>query len=85
MVVKIGTLCVYCILYGDSHGGGAKVLPFENDSEEFFNHIEMEHDIPVRRIDETKEEASARVKAKNPRMGSPNCQCPACKHARGEI
>lgn len=50
---------------------------FEND-EDYFNHLEMEHDLVIRREGETDKQAKARVKAKNPRMGTENCQCPAC-------
>ena len=54
---------------------------FETE-EEYFNHLEMEHDLVVRRPGETEEEAMERVKAKNPRTGTENCQCPACKQKR---
>jgi hypothetical protein len=56
---------------------------FETD-EELIEHIEMEHDIPVRREGETEEETMRRFKAKNPRGGGPDCQCPACLHQRGD-
>jgi hypothetical protein len=56
---------------------------FETD-EELFDHIEMEHDIPVRREGETAEEAMKRFKAKNTRAGGPDCQCPACLRQRGD-
>lgn len=62
------TLCPYCF----------KILPFENDSGEWLNHLEMEHDLVVRRKGETKEEATERVKKKNLRMGTEDCQCPRC-------
>jgi len=46
--------------------------------EDWFNHLETIHDLVVRREGETYEEAIARVKAKNPRIGTENCQCPRC-------
>jgi len=46
--------------------------------EDWYNHLEMDHDLVIRRKDETEEQAITRVKAKNPRMGTPNCQCPRC-------
>lgn len=52
--------------------------------EELYNHIEMEHDMPVIREGETREEALARFKAKNPRSGGPDCRCPGCMAKRGD-
>ena len=46
--------------------------------DELHEHIEMEHDIALRREGETDQEAQARVLAKNPRMGGPDCRCPDC-------
>ena len=66
------TLCSLCF----------RILPYGNDSEEWFNHLEMEHDLVVRREGETEEEARKRVKAKNPRLGTENCQCPTCVRNR---
>lgn len=54
---------------------------FETD-EELAEHIEMEHDIAVRRPEETGKEAREGAKAKNPRIGTDNCRCPACKEKR---
>lgn len=76
----MGIACKYCI--------ATKGLRLDSDhlfetEEELFNHIEMEHDMPVVREGETEEEALARFKAKNPRAGGPDCQCPACLHKRG--
>lgn len=55
---------------------------FETD-EELFDHFEMVHDLPVRREGETNEQALERVRAKNPHLGGPDCQCPDCLHKRG--
>jgi len=60
---------------------------FENE-EEYFNHLEMVHDLVVRRKGETEEDAIKRVREKQKkefgfvRIGSENCQCPACKAKR---
>lgn len=54
---------------------------FETD-EEYFNHVEMVHDLVITRQGETKKEARERVKAKNPRLGTEDCQCPACRQKR---
>lgn len=77
----MGIACKYCI--------ATKGLRLDRDrlfetEEEFFDHIEMEHDLPVRREGETVEECMKRFKAKNPRASGPDCQCPACLHKRGD-
>lgn len=48
-------------------------------------HIESEHDIPVRRKGETDEQALSRFKAKNNRAGTSECQCPVCLSERNEF
>lgn len=72
--------CTYCIA---SKGLTLKSDHLFETDEEFFDHIEMVHDLPVRREGETNGQAMARVKAKNPRLGGPDCQCPNCLHKRG--
>jgi len=72
--------CKYCTM--------TKGLTMDSDhifktDEELFNHIEMEHDIPVRREGETEEACMVRFKAKNPRAGGPDCQCPDCLVKKG--
>lgn len=54
---------------------------FENQ-EDFFNHLEVVHDLVVSRVGESDEQARERVKTKNPRLGTKNCQCPGCKQGR---
>ena len=46
-------------------------------------HIELDHDVPVERAGETAEQALARVKTLNPRIGGPECRCPECAWAVG--
>lgn len=69
--------CRYCLLPG-AKGIGPRIGGIFEIDEEFFNHMEDEHDLVIRRHGETEEEAKVRVKAKNPRMGTENCRCPAC-------
>lgn len=75
--------CKYCILTKGLRGSeikeGKKCFGTE---EELFNHIEMEHDLVINRGKETEKEAFERVKKKNPRIGTENCQCPACQNKR---
>jgi hypothetical protein len=71
--------CKYCI--------ATKGLTLQSDhlfdtEDELIDHIEMEHDMPVEREGETEEQTMARFKAKNPRAGGPDCQCPACLRNR---
>lgn len=73
----MGKGCPYCLLPGGKGIGPSIGGIFETD-EEFIEHLEMEHDLVVRRPGETAKEAWARVKAKNPRIGTENCQCPSC-------
>jgi len=68
--------CKYCLLPGGAGVSMAKGV-FKSD-DELFDHIEEEHDLIIRRKDETAEEAKARVEAKNPRIGGPDCRCPDC-------
>lgn len=77
----MGIACRYCIA---TKGLTMKSGHLFQTEEELIEHIEMEHDIPVAREGETEEETMARFKAKNPRAGGPNCQCPACLHKRGD-
>jgi hypothetical protein len=77
----MGIACKYCI--------AIKGLRLDRDrlfetEDELIEHIEMEHDMPVAREGETEEQTMRRFKAKNPRAGGPDCQCPACLHRRGD-
>lgn len=69
--------CKYCAIER-----GITVKDCFETEEEYFNHLEMIHDLIIRREGETAEEAEKRVKAKNPRIGTKDCQCPACKEKR---
>ena len=70
--------CPYCLLPGGRGWRMAGKQGLFDTDEEFIEHIEMEHDLAVRREDETEEQALARVKAKNPRIGTKDCRCPSC-------
>ena len=70
---KMATLCKYCVAIK----GATSKDAFETD-EEFYNHVEMEHDIPVKRKGETHEQTMKRFKAKNKRAGTKDCQCLSC-------
>jgi len=73
------TLCRYCL----SEKSLTVNDGFETD-EDFHNHLEEEHDLVVRRENETEEQAEARVKQKNPRIGTEECRCPDCRRKREE-
>lgn len=72
--------CKYCIMTKGLKGSELSSLP-KND-EEFYNHVEKEHHIPVRREGETESQTLERFKRENPEAGGPNCKCPACCHKR---
>jgi len=69
--------CRYCIIER-----GITVRDCFETGKELIEHIEMVHDIAVRRSGESHKEAVERVKEKNPRIGTDNCQCPACKEKK---
>lgn len=75
---KVGMMaCRYCVLEKGIIAGD-----FFKTQEELIEHIEMVHDMPIRGPGESHTDATARVKKKNPRLGGPSCQCPACKGKR---
>ena len=74
--------CKYCILTKGLKGTGenltdGKKIMFDTE-EELCDHVEMEHDIPVMREDETESECKERFNKINRRSGTENCQCPEC-------
>lgn len=71
--------CKYCIA---TKGLSLQSSHLFQTEEELFEHIEMEHDIPVAREGETEEETMQRFKAKNKRAGGPDCQCLSCRFVR---
>ncbi len=73
--------CRLCLMPGGPGIGPRKGGVFDDD-EAYFEHLEMEHDVPVCREHETEDDARGRVAGKNPRMGSPLCRCPACAATR---
>lgn len=72
--------CKYCIATKGLRGSEIASLP--QTDEEFANHIEREHHVPVEREGETEAETMARFQRENPEAGGPNCRCPACCAAR---
>jgi len=74
--------CKYCIA---TKGFSLRTGQLFETDEELFDHIEMEHDIPVEREGENEEETMIRFRAKNPRAGGPDCRCPGCLAERGSI
>ena len=72
--------CRYCIMTKGLRGSEIADLP--QTDEEFCDHVEREHHIPVRREGETKEQAQKRFQEQNPEAGGPNCRCPGCQAKR---
>lgn len=72
--------CKYCIATKGLKGSDIDKLP--RTDEEFFQHVETEHHIPVRKENETEEECLERFKRENPEAGGPNCKCPSCQRKR---
>jgi len=68
--------CKYCIATKGLKGTDIKRLP--QTDEEFANHVEKEHHIPVRREGETEQQTMERFHRENPEAGGPNCKCPSC-------
>ena len=80
--------CKYCIAKHGLWGSDFKSLDGDRkvafDAEdEFYDHLEEEHDLIVRRENETLEEAEKRVHAKNKRIGTESYQCPQCRAVKG--
>ena len=68
--------CKYCIALKGISGEDIARLP--KTEEELYEHIEFEHHIPVRREDETEEEAQERFRKAYPDAGTSECKCPTC-------
>ena len=68
--------CKYCLLPG---GKGIRLSDCFETDEEFFDHIESEHHIPVRRDGERNAETMERFRREKPEAGGPNCKCPTCQ------
>ena len=82
--VKTRIACKYCIATKGLKGSELEKQTF-GTQEEFVEHIEMVHDIPVTRKGETEKETMDRFSKKNPRAGGPDCQCPACQAKHGHV
>lgn len=70
--------CRICVAQRGLKLDGSRAPLFDTD-EEFMDHLEMAHGLIVPRDDETIEEATARVTARIPGYGTPDCQCEMCK------
>lgn len=91
----MGIACTFCIASRGIKGTGntldGKTRAVFDTEEEYFDHLEMEHDLVVRREGETEEEARKRVEDKQRkafgfvRLGSEKCNCPACRGRRGDV
>jgi len=73
--------CKYCIATKGLKGSEINGLP--QNEEEFMQHVEREHHIPVQRKNETEEQCLARFRQENPGVGGPRCLCPECRNKRG--
>jgi hypothetical protein len=61
-------------------------LPNLESDDAFAEHIESEHNIPVRRNRETKEQCEQRFQKAHPESQDPKtCKCPGCKAKRGDV
>ena len=78
--------CKYCVMTKGIRGTGENLVDGKqamfDTYEELADHIEMEHDIPVQRENETDIECWSRFCVKNKRAGTENCQCPECVNNR---
>lgn len=75
--------CKICIAERGLWGHEIDVL--SQTEEEFFEHVEREHHIPVQRVGETTAQAVARMERLYPESCDPKtCKCPACKRERGD-
>ena len=73
--------CKICIAERGLKGSEISLLP--KTEEELIEHIEREHHIPIRRYNETEEQATERLRAAYPEARDPaTCKCPGCKSRR---
>jgi len=77
------TVCKYCTALYGLKGSEAKERSFETD-EEFAEHLENTHGIPVQREGESEEETMARCAAKGIVPDRTKCVCRQCRELRGE-
>lgn len=72
--------CRFCIATRGLKGSEIKHLSRNDD--EFADHVEREHHIPVRREGESMAQCEERFAVEQPEAGGPNCKCPACERDR---
>ena len=81
-------VCSICVAVNGLSGrdlvkGGPKDL---DDDEDFANHMENEHNMPVQRKGETKKQTMARFKREHPEAQDPKtCRCPEHQAERGDF
>lgn len=76
--------CKFCVMTKGLRGSEISSLP--QTDEEFIEHIECDHNIPVRRPGETREQTMKRFYEKYPEAKNPaTCKCPACTEKREAI
>ena len=74
-------ICRYCVMKYGVKGSELADKNLEND-EDFYNHVEEVHGIPVVREGETEEQAKERCAAKGIVDDRNKCQCQECKELR---
>lgn len=72
--------CKYCVATKGLKGSDIGSLP--KTDEEFADHMENVHHIPVMRQGETLRECMERFAKEQPEAGGPNCRCPDCARRR---
>ena len=75
--------CKYCIMTKGLKGSDISKLP--TTEEEFIEHIERDHNIPVQRDGETEVVTMERFYTQYPEAKNPEtCKCPECSAQRDE-
>lgn len=80
----MANICKYCVMRYGIKGSEIYEKDLSND-EDFYNHIEEVHGIPVMREGETKEDTEKRCAAKGIVSDRNKCQCQECKEIRKQL
>lgn len=79
-------ICPMCLASNGLKGSELSKLPNLESDEAFAEHLESEHNIPVRREGESKEETEKRFRKAHPEsLDEKTCKCPSCKAKRGDV
>ena len=78
---KTYRVCKYCVLRYGIKGSELAEKSFEDD-ETFYNHIEEEYGVIVKREGESSEQATIKCAAKGIVSDRSKCQCQECKELR---